>query len=182
MVKEETNMKKVIAFALMLALVLSCGAMAFADSSNGSPVPTPPPSGGGGGGAGAGGPATLAQPNFVLDVYDGEDKMVEEIGKDRIVYAQVGQANLLPAADKEAFLKAYEAVKEIKDKVVKYFFWLNVKDYKIPAGDYLRYDFTCKGENVQCQVNGKDMEVVNVDGDDYYAKLTELGAVAILCD
>ncbi len=174
-------MKKIVIIALMLALVLSCGAMAFADSSNGSPVPAPPPSGCGGGG-GAGGPATLAHPNFVLDVYDGEDKMVEEISKDRIVYAQVGQANLLPKADKEAFLKAYEAVKAIKDKIVKFFFWLGVKDYKIPAGDYIRYDFTCQGENVQCQVNGKDMEVVHVDGDDYYAKLTELGAVAILCD
>ena len=119
----------------------------------------------------------------MLDVYDGDDKLVEEIGKDKIVYATVGLANLLPKADKEAFLKAYEAVKAIKDKVVKFFFWLNVKDgYKIPAGDYLRYDFTCKGENVQCQVNGKDMEVVNVEGNDYYAKLTELGAVAILCD
>ncbi len=66
---------------------------------------------------------------------------------------------------------------------MKYFFWLDVKGgYEIPAGDYIRYDFTCQGENVQLQVNGKDMEVVHVDGADYYAKLTELGAVSILCD
>ena len=169
-------MKKILAFALMLALVLSCGAMVFADSSNGSPVK---PSTSAGGGA----PAALPKANFELGVYkNSDDSFVEEISKDKIVYATVGQANLLPAADKEAFLKEYDNVKAIKDKIVKFFFWLGVKDYKIPAGDYIRYDFTCKGENVQCQVNGKDMEVVNVEGDDYYAKLTELGAVAILCD
>ena len=31
-------------------------------------------------------------------------------------------------------------------------------------------------------VNGNPMEVVHVDGVDYYAKLTEFGAVAIMCD
>ena len=176
-------MKKVAIFILMLALVLSCGVMAFADTSNSSPVPTQPPSPSGNGGRAGGGPATLPKANFSLNVYDSSDNLVEEISKDRITYAQVGQANLLAKADKEAFLSAYKDVKAIKDKIVKYFFWLDVKGgYDVPAGDYIRYDFTCKGENVQCQVNGKDMEVVNVEGADYYAKLTELGAVAILCD
>ena len=168
-------MKRFIAFVLMFALVLSLGTVAFAASKNSPSKPKTSNNGGA--------PAALPKANFELGVYDGDDALVEEIGKDKIVYATVGQANLLPKADKEAFLAAYKDAKAIKDKVVKFFFWLGVKGgYDIPAGDYIRYDFTCKGENVQCQVNGKDMEVVNVEGDDYYAKLTELGAVAILCD
>ncbi len=166
-------MKKIVAFALMLALVLSCGAVAFAANS---PVSHKASNNGGG-------TASLPTADFELKVYDGSDNMIEEISKDRIVYAPVGYAGLLPKADREAFLKAYDDVKAVKDRLVKYFFWLDVKGgYEIPAGDYLRYDFTCQGENVQLQVNGKDMEVVHVDGDDYYAKLTELGAVSILCD
>ena len=166
-------MKKILAFALMLALVLSCGAVAFAAGS-----PTPHHKSNNGGGT-----TSLPAANFELDLYDGTDNKIEEIAQNKIVYAPVGYAGFLLKADREAFLNAYEDVKAIKDKVVKYFFWLDVKgDYEIPAGDYIRYDFTCQGENVQLQVNGKDMEVVHVDGADYYAKLTELGAVSILCD
>ena len=176
-------MKKIAVFILMLALVLSCGVMAFA-ADNGSPVPTPPPSGGNNAGAYAGGaPAGTPKANFGLEVYDKDDKQIDVVPKGQVVLAQVGQAGRLDKADKEAFLAAYKDAKAIKDKVVKYFFWLDTEDYTEPADfAYFKYDFTCKGENVQCQVNGKDMEVVNVDGNDYFAKLTELGAVAILCD
>ena len=165
---------KFVAFVLMLTLVLSFGAVAFAAGS-----PTVHHKSNNGGTT-----TSLPKATFELDLYDGsDDSLVEEIDRNKIVYAPVGYAGLLLKADREAFLKAYEDVKAVKDKVVKYFFWLDIKgDYNVPAGDYLRYDFTCKGENVQVQVNGKDMEVVNVEGDDYYAKLTELGSVSILCD
>ena len=31
-------------------------------------------------------------------------------------------------------------------------------------------------------MNGKPMEVVHVDGEDYFAKLTEFGPVMVVCD
>ena len=169
-------MKKVIAFALMLALVLSCGVLAFADvksevSPAHSDTATAPA-----------GPAPI-KGRMSLEVYDKDDKMIDTVPRDKVVLAQVGQANQLPAADKEAFLKAYEDAKAVKDRVVKYFFWLGTEDYTKPADfSYYKYAFNTTGKNVSVQVNGKDMEVVNVQGNSYYAKLTELGAVAILCD
>ena len=47
---------------------------------------------------------------------------------------------------------------------------------------YGKFKFNCAGDNVECTVNGKPMEVVHVDGDDYFAKLTEFGPVMVVCD
>ena len=114
-------MKKILAFALMLALVLSCGAVAFAA---GSPRPHKK--------SYDGVVTSLPAANFELDLYDGTDNKIEEIEKYKIVYAPVGYAGFLLKADREAFLNAYEDAKAVKDHIVKDFFWLDVKgDYEI---------------------------------------------------
>ena len=85
--------------------------------------------------------------------------------------------------DKDAFLAAYEDAKNVEGKVVKYFYWLGMpKELEGVDFEWFRYDFKCAGENVEVTVNGHPMEVVHVDGVDYYAKITEFGAIAILCD
>ena len=168
-------MKRVFAFVLMLTLVCSVGAVAFAGYS--SPNKTV-------GSTGSGmGTAALPAADFVLEVCNKEDEVIDRVPKQKVVYATIGQAGLLPKADKEAFQSEYKDVRQIKDQVVKYFFWLNTKNYEEPADfAYYKYNFRCTGENVQVTVNGKDMAVVNVEGSKYFAKLTELGSVAILCD
>lgn len=164
-------MKKVLAFVLMLVLVVSCGAVAFAVNSQVAPPISEDAT------------APLPKDKGGLEYYDKNDKLLGVVPEEQVLKLAVDQANQLNVADKEAFLKAYDEVKEIKDRVVKYFFWLNTIDFEEPAElVYYKWYFTCEGENVAVTVNGKDMEVVNIEGNDYFAKLTELGAVAILCD
>ena len=82
-----------------------------------------------------------------------------------------------------ADLFLYEDAQAVEGKVVKYFYWVDVpEDYKTEDFAWAKYEFKCAGENVEVTVNGNPMEVVHVDGVDYYAKLTEFGAVAIMCD
>ena len=113
------------------------------------------------------------------------DDVVKEVPADQVKMVPVGEADELEEADKEAFLAAYEDVKKIDDAVVKYFFWLGAPEEYTPGeGQYFRFIFVCKGENVRVTVNGEEMKVEPVEGkeDTYLAKLTKLGAVAILCD
>ncbi len=167
-------MKKFLAFALIFALVLSCGVTAFAAvSSEVAPshddAATAPMPGGTG--------------DWVLEVYNKEDVLIDVVPKEKVVRLQVGSANALSPEDKETFLKCYEDVKDVEDRIVKYFFWLNTKDYVEPEDfAYYKWPFSTSGENVSVTVNGKDMEVVSEGGIKYFAKLTELGAVAILTD
>ena len=165
-------MKKVISFALVLVLVLSHSVVAFAA---GSPKTTPAS-------AGYTTRAVAAAGNGV-GLYDKDDKLVATVPAADVLNVPVGQANKLADADKDAFLAAYEDAKAVENKVVKYFFWFDVAEqYKTPDVAYALYNFTCTGENVQVTVNGNPMEVESLGGISYAAKLTEFGAVAILCD
>ena len=154
-------MKKTLAFVLAFAIVCSLSVAAFAAGSPVKPAPAPYT-----------GPALKAA--TCPFSYEGNE------AKD-VVATAVDKADALEAADKEAFLAAYEAAKAITDKVVVDFFWVDA-DYAVDADHPLVYSFECKGENVQVQVNGKDMEVVETTDNAYNAKLTEYGAVAVLCD
>ena len=101
----------------------------------------------------------------------------------KVVNLSVGQEDLLSDSDRAVFMDALAAARAVTDKLVQSIFWLNVKDYEEPADfAYYRLIFSCTGENVQVSVNGKDMEVVHIEDTNYYAKLTELGAVTISCD
>ena len=171
-------MKKVFALVLAFALVMSLGVTAFAGSSGG----------------GSSSPATVdigwgefttatAPAKATTHIYGKDDKEIAEIDESSVVILPVGEADKLPEADKEAFLAAYEEAKAVEGKVVKYFYWIDIPEkYKTEDFAWAKYEFKCAGENVEVTVNGNPMEVVHVDGVDYYAKLTEFGAVAIMCD
>lgn len=165
-------MKKTLAFVLVFALVLGVGVVAFAANS-----PAPKPDDGGYT------TRTAAATGTDLELYDAQDKLLATVPGAEVVNVPVGQADKLSDADKESFLAAYDTVKEIKDRIVKYFFWLDVPaKYKTGDFGYAKYPFTCTGKNVEVTVNGNPMEVVSEGGSKYYAKLTEFGSVAILCD
>ena len=172
-------MKKVFALVLAFALVMSLGVTAFAGSS--------------GGGASSASTVDLGWGDFTvakpapatkgMELYNGEDKLIAVVEEEDIIQVPVGQAAELGAEDEEAFLAAYEDAKAVEGKVVKYFYWIDIPEkYKTEDFTWAKYEFKCAGENVEVTVNGNPMEVVHVDGVDYYAKLTEFGAVAIMCD
>ena len=173
-------MKKVFALVLAFALVMSMGVLAFAEKDVTSPQ--------GGGSASTvdldWGPFTVPAPaKKGMELYNSEDKLIAVVEEEEIIQLPVGQAAELGAEDEEAFLAAYEDAKAVEGKVVKYFYWIDIPEkYKTEDFAWAKYEFKCAGENVEVTVNGNPMEVVHVDGVDYYAKLTEFGAVAIMCD
>ena len=174
-------MKKVFAFVLAFALVMSLGVVAFANSS-----PVSPSSSGSDTAAvdiGFTTPMAPAKKEGGMALYNADEKVYATVPAEDVTEVAVGDADKLSAEDKEAFLAAYEDVKAVEGKVVKYFYWVDIPEsYKTDEFAWAKYEFKCTGENVEVTVNGNPMEVVHVDGVDYYAKLTEFGAVAILCD
>lgn len=113
------------------------------------------------------------------------DEVKATIPAEDVKLTAVGDADKLDEEASAKFLEVYEDVKKIDDRIVKYFFWLEIpEEYKVEEGQYLKFVFVCKGENVQVTVDGDEMEVKPVEdkADTYLAKLTKLGAVAILCD
>lgn len=169
-------MKKAVVFLLALVMAFSLSVTAFAQG-----VEYPSVVSGGG----------LDYDVTGLEVYNHKenqkenekDKLIDIIPYTKVLKLSVGQAYELDKEDEEAFLKAYEEAKAITDKLVVYFYWLDVRDYKYPEDfSYIKYPFSCPGENVTFSVNGKPMEVVHVDGIRYYAKMTETGAIMICCD
>ena len=155
-------MKRLISALLVITVLLALSASAFAAGS---------PTGSGKKDTGLTG----------IAVYNSNDKRLAVVPTKDITKCNVRQADKLDAADKEAFLKAYEEAKNIEDKVVLRVFWLDIADeYKnMDDFSYARYYFTTPGRNVELSVNGKDMEIVRLGNGQYYAKLTEFGTVVI---
>lgn len=111
------------------------------------------------------------------------DELEEIVPKEEADFVPVGEADKLDKDGTEKFLSEYENVKGISDKLVKYFFWLQIPDkYTVNEEHYLKLVFRCKGDNVQVTANGVPMTVVHESGITYYAKLTQLGAIAIMCN
>ena len=159
-------MKKCVSFLLVVCVLLSLGVSAMAA---GSPVPKPPRTGGRGSG---------------LRIYNSEDKLIAVVPWSKVTQLSVGQADQLSAEEKDAFLAAYEEVKNMEGKIVRRFFWLDVpQSYKdLEDFAYARWDFGTRGQNVQLSMNGKDMEVIRLGHGQYWAKVTEFGALAIISD
>ena len=172
-------MKKVLSLALVFALILSLGVVAFAGESpkktTADVVPAP---------IAEGAPAGAAKAAAGLSIYDADDTVIGTIPEDEITLATIDQAGELDSKNAEAFEAAYEEAQAVTDKTVVSLFWLDApaKYLELERFGYVRFDFTCDGENVEVTVNGNPMEVVHVDGNEYYAKLTEFGAVCITCD
>ena len=168
-------MKKVFALVLAFALVMSLGVVAFADVMSDTPSSVVD--------LGWGEFTVSAPAKKGMDLYDADDKLITSVPDDEVIQVPVGQAAELNAEDEEAFLAAYEAAKAVEGKVVKYFYGVDIPEsYKTDDFAWAKYEFKCAGENVEVTVNGNPMEVVHVSGVDYYAKLTEFGALAIMCD
>jgi hypothetical protein len=176
---EDRDMKKVLAMILVLAAILSLGVSAFADGS-----PVAPGSDGGNPDLGWADVTTrvpAAKKEDKLVAYDKDGNVIGEfeLGKE----VAVGNADKLSEEDKEAFLAAYEDAQNIKDSVVKDFFWLPIpKELENVDFAYVEYKFYCAGKNVKLFVNGHEMEVDHIKGNEYKAKLTEFGAIMITCD
>ena len=118
-----------------------------------------------------------------LELCDANDNVLKLVPYEMTIEIQVTQGDRLPPNDEQIFMNAYERAKAIEDRIVKYFFWLDIPAVYIPENfGYGKFEFNCAGDNVECFVDGKPMEVVHVDKDDYFAKLTEFGPVMVVCD
>lgn len=152
---EDFAMKKILAFALVFALVLSLGVMAFADSK-------------------------VEMPDS-YKLYNAADEVIGEVPLADATKLSIAEAGQLPAEEKAAFEKVYEDVKKIQDWTVCHFFWFDIPaSAKSADMAYLAYYFTCSGKQVRVTVNEKPVEVVHVVGNQFCAKLPEFGAVAIM--
>lgn len=170
-------MKKILSLLLAFTLVFSLGVTAFAEKVPSHTEPT-------GGGVDDWNYTTPFPPaKEGLELYNGDDKLINAVPEEEITQVPVGEADKLSPEDREAFLAAYEEAKAIEDKTVKYFYWIDVPEkYKTDDFAWAKFEFKCAGENVEVLINGKPVEVIHISGVDYYAKLTEFGALAILVD
>ena len=167
-------MKKAVVFLLVLVMVFSLSLTAFADAytpNDGIWYPSVGPKKG------------LDGDTVALEVYNEKDELIDTIPVEKVLKYSIRQAGSLSSKDAGKFMKYYEAARAVTDKYVVYFFWLEVVDYVYPDDFcYIKYPFSCPGENVTFSVNGKPMEVVHEDGENYFAKMTETGAIMICCD
>ncbi len=136
-------MKRIVSLLLAAVLLLGLGVTVFAAGS-----PT-------GGNGQPKGPAKKG-----MEIYNSDDELIAIVPPGQVKKTAVGNAKRLSDADREAFLAAYEEVKKIEDKKVKYFFWLDIPEkYKnMEDFSYAKYEVTGTGKNVQLTVNGKEME------------------------
>ena len=156
-------MKRIVSLLLAAVLLLGLGVTVFAagsptGSGNNNGTPTTP------------GHRTATKPGMEVD--NADDDRIATIPANQIKKTSVANAKKLSDADREAFLAFYEEAKKIEGKKYK-----NMDNF-----DHVKFIFTCTGKNVQVLVNGKEMEVEKTGKNTYCAKLTEFGAVAILCD
>ena len=127
--------------------------------------------------------ARIAPSKKMFEICDKNDNVIKLVPYEMVIEIQVTQGDRLQPDQQETFMSAYEDAKAIEDRVVKYFFWLDVPEEYIPENfAYGKFEFNCAGDNVEAFVDGKPMVVVNEEGNDYYAKLTEFGPVMIVCD
>lgn len=156
-------MKRFVALILVFVMAFALAATAFAD---GSPVKNDQ-------GAGT-----------AMGIYNSDDKRIAKVPASSVKKVMPSRAYRLDEADKDAFLKAYEEAKKVEDRVVRACYWLDIPEKYKEMDDfgYAKYEFSCRGKNVQLTVNGKEMDVVSLGSGVYYAKLTEFGTIVITSD
>ena len=125
----------------------------------------------------------VATSKDMFAICDENGNALKLVPYEMVIEIQVTQGDRLPPNDEARFMNAYEKAKAIEDRIVKYFFWLDVPETYLPESfAYAKFEFNCAGDNVEVFVDDKPMEVVHVDGEDYYDKLTEFGPVMVVCD
>lgn len=186
---EVVLMKRLLALLLALTLVLSLGVAAFADEksegADAAKTGVRSPTGGDGGAVSDLGWGEFTTPKAPveegMEIYNAAGEKIGIVPAEEVIQLAIGEADKLSPEDKEAFLKAYDEVKTIEDEVVMYFYWLDVPEkYKTDDAAWFKYSFKAPGINVRALINGKPLDVVHVKGVEYYAKLTELGALTVL--
>ena len=157
-------MKKFVSVLLVIAVFMSLGVSALA---GGSPVVR-----------------DRTGDNNGIVIYDENDKAIAYVPESKVIRATIGTADKLSEKDKEAFLAASDEVKNIEDKVVRRFLWLDIpEEYKnLENFAYAKYEFGSMGQNVYLTANGNKMDVVKLGSGRYFAKLTEFGSLAIISD
>ena len=155
-------MKRLIALVLVVVLALSFSITAFAKQ-------------------GAVRPADNAGSNLLLGVYNTSDVKIDVIPtKDILILTPEFADQLSPYQQMELWNVCAELETE-NDGRTRSVFWLQIYGNYFNEKDfaYVRYPFRAYGADPKLTVNGKEMEVVNLTGTSYYAKLTECGAVCI---
>ena len=123
------------------------------------------------------------------EVKAGSDEVVEEFSKSILKFTAVGQAKKLPEADRDAFLKEYDAVKDTKDGKVLSCFHVAFKEGKeveLKSGDEFKITFNVKGvkegDDVTVRLNGKELagDKVKVENGKVTVWVTELGVFTII--
>ena len=97
-------------------------------------------------------------------VKEGTDEILERHLMDKIALTAVGGANRLSDEDKEAFLKEYNTVKDMKDGKVLYCFHSKFKpgqEVELNEGEEFRITFSVRGvregDDVVVRLNGKEL-------------------------
>lgn len=180
LIPEDNIMRKILAFVLVFAMVLSISVVAFADSlpaaqgdssedEGGSPTKSVAPQDG--------------ETDPYYRIFNDKDELINRVPVRRVTKIGAGSVSKLEQKDADALLKAQDEAKNNKDEKVRYLYWLDIpEEYKTDDFAYMEYPFVCSGENVKFFVNGNAMEVVHVAGFQYIAKMTEFGVVKITCD
>ena len=126
------------------------------------------------------------QTNFTL--WDENDQYVGTVPESSVTLLTVAQADSLNEDDESYFLAARDdAILEAENSnlIFTEFKWIDIpEEYKDETWFWMRYEFSANTEadasEILCTVNGNPMEVVEVSAGEFYAKLTEFGALAIL--
>ncbi len=160
-------MKRLVALVLVVVMAFALSVTAFAKDSQTVP-----------------GDSKAAGAGVGINIFNSDDKLIARVPASSVTKVIPSRAYRLDDADEEAFLKAYDEAKNVKDKVVRAFYWLDIPEkYKEVEGfAYAKYQFSSRGKNVALTVNGKEMEVTAMGGGVYFAKLTEFGTICITSD
>ena len=141
----------------------------------------------------AGPSVTRTEPVPTVGVFDevkaGTEEVVEEFSKNILKLTSVGKAKKLPDTDKEAFLKEYDTVKEMKDGKVLSCFHMAFKEGKeveLKSGDEFMITFKLKGvkegDDIIIRLNGKELtaDKVKVENGKITVWVTEFGVFSFI--
>ena len=187
-------MKKLLSILMVCAMVLSLGASAFAVSFASPTLKE------------VNEETTAPMPSILWEEEEeGSDKWglyicsketgerIRFVGRDDLNALSITKAEKELEEDEfDSLSKEYEKAQKLKDRILKYFFWLGFKDKeeKLAEDEYLELQFVCWGQGVDVTANGNDMETYptrdkypeNKTLKSYTAELTELGAIGIWVD
>lgn len=119
-----------------------------------------------------------------------EDELIVNVPTEDLYVMTLDQMDVLTEEAQEQFVREYERIRDDKDHVVQYFFYIDLSDeYRELVGEqedgsmqYLLLSFTGDRDDYIVTSNGNAMDVDRDETEEgtYLVKLTELGALAIM--